>query len=89
MKIKNLLVEGEVKELYPKIFGVSIKNNYDRAMLFCRYQEFYESPFKEIRGKNFSFEKFMWLYKTKNNKLYYIISTNYYGRYSNKIILPK
>jgi len=68
MKINNLLVKGEVKELYPKIFGVSIKNNYDRAMLFCRYQEFYESPFKEIRGKNFSLEKFMWLYKNKNKK---------------------
>ncbi len=68
MKINSLLVKGEVKELYPNIFGVSIKNNYDRAMLFCRYQEFYESPFKEIRGKNFSLEKFMWLYKNKNKK---------------------
>jgi hypothetical protein len=68
MKINNLLVKGEVKELHPNIFGVSIKNDYDRAMLFCRYQEFYESPFKEIRGKKFSLEKFMWLYKTKNKK---------------------
>jgi hypothetical protein len=68
MKINSQLVKGEVKELHPNIFGVSIKNDYDRAMLFCRYQEFYESPFKEIRGKKFSLEKFMWLYKTKNKK---------------------
>lgn len=64
MTINHPLVQGEVKELKPKIFGVSIKDDYDRSMLFCRYQEFYESPFKEIRGKYFSLEKMMRVYKT-------------------------
>ena len=64
MIINHPLVKGELKELKPRIFGVSIKDDYDRSMLFCRYQEFYESPFKEIRGKYFSLEKLMRVYKT-------------------------
>lgn len=63
MTINHPLVTGEVKELKPRIFGVSIKDDYDRAMFFCRYQEFYESPFKEIRGKFFTWEKLMRIYK--------------------------
>jgi predicted nucleic-acid-binding Zn-ribbon protein len=68
MKIKNEYVVGEVKEIKPKIFAVSIKNHYQRTMLFCRYQEFYESPYNEIRGKFFSWEKFMMVYKTKRKE---------------------
>lgn len=68
MKIKNEYVRGEVVEILPKIFGVSIKDNYQRSMLFCRYQEYYESPFKEIRGKSFTWEKFMMVYKKETKK---------------------
>lgn len=68
MKINNEFVKGEVKEILPKIFALSIKDRYQRAMLFCRYQEFYESPYNEIRGKEFSWEKFMLLYKQKNRE---------------------
>lgn len=68
MKIKNEYVDGEVIEILPKIFGFSIKNQYQRCMLFCRYQEFYESPFKEIRGKSFTWEKFMMIYKNATKK---------------------
>lgn len=67
MKLDYKLIKGNLIEVYPKIFAVSIKNDYDRAMLFCRYQEFYESPFKEIRGKHFSLEYYMWVY-TKQRK---------------------
>jgi len=71
MKIKNKYVIGEVKEMRPQIFAVSIKDNYQRTMLFCRYQEFYESPFHEIRGKFFTWEKYMIIYKNKwKNKLF-------------------
>ena len=63
MKIKHALVKGEVKEVFPKIFCVTVDDNYDRAMLFCRYQEFYESPTKEFRGKYFSWPKYMKYYK--------------------------
>ena len=63
MKIKHPLVKGEVKEVFPKIYCAFIDDDYDRAMLFCRYQEFYESPTKEYRGKYFSWSKFMRYYK--------------------------
>lgn len=65
MKLNYEVLKGEVREIHPRIFAVSIKNDYDRAMLFCRYQEFYESPFKQIRGKYFSLEYYMWLYTKK------------------------
>ena len=64
-KIKSPLVNGKVIEIAPKIYGAVIKDSYDRAMLFCRYQEFYESPFKKIRGKYFTMFEFMRLYKTE------------------------
>jgi len=68
MKIKNEYVLGEVKEIRPQIFAVSIKDHYQRTMLFCRYQEFYESPFDEIRSKFFTWEKYMVIYKNKWKK---------------------
>lgn len=67
MRLNYGILKGELVEILPRIFAVSIKNDYDRAMLFCRYQEFYESPFKEIRGKHFSLEYYMWIY-TKQRK---------------------
>ena len=42
MKIKHALVKGEVKQVFPKIFCVTVDDDYDRAMCFCRMQEFYE-----------------------------------------------
>ncbi len=67
MILKSSLVEGQVIEIKPYIFAAVIKDNYDRSMLFCRYQEFYESPFPEIRGNSFTLEEYMKLYR-KNNK---------------------
>jgi len=67
MILKSSLVEGQIIEIKPYIFAAVIKDSYDRSMLFCRYQEFYESPFPEIRGKSFTLEEYMKLYK-KNNK---------------------
>ena len=63
MKIKHSLVKGEVKQVFPKIFCVTVDDDYDRAMLFCRYQEFYESPTKKFRGKYFSWAEYMRHYK--------------------------
>jgi hypothetical protein len=68
MIIKNEYINGEVKQIRPQIFAVSIKDNYQRTMLFCRYQEFYESPFEDIRGKFFTWEKYMMIYKNKWKK---------------------
>lgn len=54
-----------LKELYPNVFHVTVKDSYDLCMLFCRAQEFYESPFKEIRGKHFALLKFMEIYSKR------------------------
>lgn len=63
MKINHPLVKGVVKEIKPNIYCVLVDNNYDRAMLFCRYQEFYESPYKRFRGKPFTWMEYMRFYK--------------------------
>lgn len=64
-KIKNPLVKGKIIQIKPQIFCALIDDNYERTMLFCRYQEFYESPFDEIKGKEFSWEKYMSIYRKK------------------------
>jgi hypothetical protein len=48
----------QIKEVKPFIFAVIIKDKYDRAMTFCRAQEYYESPSLKFRGKQFS----IWYY---------------------------
>ena len=51
---KSKVVSGSINKIMPHIYAVIVKNDYDRGMLFCRYQEFYESPFPEIRNKEFT-----------------------------------
>jgi hypothetical protein len=68
MKINHPLVRGVVKEIKPSIYCVQVDDNYDRAMLFCRYQEFYESPHKKFRGKYFTWMEYMRFYKDKWKK---------------------
>jgi hypothetical protein len=63
-KINHPLVKGVVKEIKPRIYCVLVDDDYDRAMLFCRYQEFYESPYKQFRGKPFTWMEYMRFYKT-------------------------
>jgi hypothetical protein len=63
MKINHPLVKGVVKLIKPNIYCVLVDDNYDRAMLFCRYQEFYESPYKRFRGKPFTWMEYMRFYK--------------------------
>jgi len=41
-------------ELTPQIIALQVPNPYDLAMLFCRAQEFYESPCRQFRGQSFS-----------------------------------
>jgi len=54
MKIKY-----ELKKVKPNIFAVVIKDDYDRAMTFCRVQEYYESANNKFRGKEFSIWDYM------------------------------
>lgn len=79
MDLNELLVKGKVKEIKPFIFAAIIKDPYDRAMLFCRYQEYYESPFSEIRGKFFTLEEYMRVYTQNNNKKYFSYPDDWAG----------
>lgn len=52
-------VKYQIKEVKPDIYAVIVKDKYDRAMLFCRAQEYYESPNRKFRGKVFSIWDYM------------------------------
>ena len=79
MRISNSLIEGEVREIKPFIFAVIVKNQYDRSSLFCRYQEFYESPYPQIRGKFFTLEQYMKLYIDTNKKPHFTYPSDWTG----------
>lgn len=55
----------KVKKLTKRIIAVVVPDRYTRGMLFCRAQEFYESPNTKFRGKHFSiWDYFAWYVKT-------------------------
>lgn len=58
-------ISYKIKEVCPNVFAVIVKDKYDRAMLFCRAQEYYESPATKFRGKNFSIWEYMKWYNDK------------------------
>lgn len=66
-EIKQDDLKCDVLEMRKGIYAVVIKDCYDRAMLFCRYQEFYESPYENINGKPFDIMSYMRTYKTKRD----------------------
>jgi len=61
-------IKYKVKEVKPNIFAVIIKDSYDRAMTFCRVQEYYESPNKKFRGKEFNIWEYMKWYSKAYGK---------------------
>jgi hypothetical protein len=60
-------MQYSIKQVKPNIFAVVVKNDYDLAMLFCRVQEFYESPNPKFRGQNFSIWDFVKWYSSERN----------------------
>jgi hypothetical protein len=89
MKIKHPLVKGRVKEVKPFIYCVEVDDNYDRAMLFCRYQEFYESPYKQFRGKPFTWMEYMRFYKNSWKKNVFTYPEDWVGYNIPSTILEK
>jgi hypothetical protein len=55
----------QIKQISSDIVAVIVKNKYDRAMLFCRAQEYYECPSPKFRGKEFSIWDYMKWYHEK------------------------
>lgn len=73
------MVEYELKNIIPGIYAVKIKDPYQRAMLFLRSQEFYESQFPEIKGKHFDFFEYMNLYRKWRKKGYFSYPNEWVG----------
>jgi hypothetical protein len=65
-------IKYKIKQIVPRVFAIIVPDNYTRAMLFLRIQEFYESKNKNFRGKSFSFWDYKFWYSSKNkNKFTY------------------
>jgi len=71
-RIVFMKIEYSLKQIYPNIFAVIVKDNYDRANLFCRVQEYYESKNEEFNGKAFSiFDYYRWYSKKHGDSFTY------------------
>ena len=57
------MVDYEIKEIIPSVYAVKVEDGYQRAMLFLRSQEHYESAFPEIKGHHFDIFSFMETYR--------------------------
>ncbi len=65
-------IDYKIEEVRPNVFAVIVKDHYHRAMLFCRVQEYYESPNPQFRGKNFSIWNFIeWYSRQKKDAFTY------------------
>jgi hypothetical protein len=63
-------IDYKIEEVRPNVFAVIVKDHYHRAMLFCRVQEFYESPNPQFRGKNFSIWDYIEWYSREHGDVF-------------------
>jgi len=63
-------IEYKIEEVRPNVFAVIVKDHYHRAMLFCRVQEYYESPNPQFRGKNFSIWDYIEWYSREHGDVF-------------------
>jgi hypothetical protein len=59
------------QEVLPGIFCLRFRDQYEAASTFLRLQEFYESPFREIRDHVFSLEEYMDRYARETGNFTY------------------
>lgn len=53
-----------VSEIFPKCIHLHFETQYEVASSMMRLQEFYESPYENIKGKHFTVEEYMDAYAT-------------------------
>ena len=63
----------EKKEVSPGIFSLRFRTQYEACSTMMRIQEFYESPFKKIRGHVFTLEEYMDEYAKATGNFTYTI----------------
>ena len=87
---------------YDRIVHLHFETQYHLTSSFVRMQEFYESPFPEIRGKYFTLTEFMDRYveDSENNEFTYFtdwagfnipgnVFTNFFNRFYDEGLSPK
>ena len=72
MKIKY-----KIKEVIPKVFCVTFKDQLDMSLLFLKYQEFYESP--KFQNKRFTLPQYIRWYCKKNKTLSFSYPDDFIG----------
>jgi hypothetical protein len=73
------LINYELYEIAPKIYAVLAKDSFERAMLFLRAQEYYESPFPEFRGQDFDIFVYMNRYRKERSANYFSYTADWSG----------
>jgi hypothetical protein len=63
----------KIKNICQNVIALVVPDDYDRAMLFCRVQEFYESPNKNFKNKGFSiWDYYRWYSKEHSGCFSYV-----------------
>lgn len=65
------IIEMRIEKSYPGIVHVVFDTQYELTSTFMRLQEYYESPYDNIRGKYFTTEKYMDTYAKHNGNFTY------------------
>ncbi len=66
-----MLFNISVSEIFPKCIHLHFKTQYEVASTMMRLQEFYESPYENIRGKHFNIEEYMDTYASAMSNFTY------------------
>lgn len=88
------------KEIIPNLFHLNFETQYEVTSTFLRMQEFYESPYKNIRGKYFTLEEYMDTYAADKGSFTYFedwigfnvpgnVVIDFYKTFSNDLLLQK
>lgn len=77
--INQMLNQIKLYEVLPNIFVVFIKDQHLRAMVFMRYQEFYEAYSDTFRGKGFKWDEYVDWYKKHTMKDYFSYGSDWLG----------
>lgn len=77
--IDDRLIKYSVYQISERIFAVEVKDDYERAMLFVRAQEYYESIFPEFRGNIFNMFDYMDRYRRHMKKDYFSYTFDWCG----------
>jgi hypothetical protein len=79
LEISNDFIKLKLLKIIDKVYLLEINDRYDRGMLFSKYQEFYESPYDELKGKPFDLCYLMKVYKTKNDQTLFTYTDDWSG----------